>query len=41
MAKQAEAKTKLDEPQLVYQNYLQALEAWRARTEKIASSLDA
>lgn len=40
MAKQAEAKTKLDEPQLVYQNYLQALEAWQRIYQDIVGAAD-
>lgn len=39
--KQAVAKTKLDEPQLVYQNHLQALEEWQRISQNLIGTDDA
>lgn len=40
-AQQAEARTKLNEPQLIYQNYLNALEDWNNKLIELTGSSDA
>lgn len=40
LAKQTEAKAKLNEPQLVYQSYLKSLEDWNAKLAELTGSGD-